>query len=568
MSTQFAQFYFPNKSLSNQRMINKLHHEIILDKVSSLFTNVDYLTQVEFHAVTEICSLPRYMNLALFRATQDQPNDCITLEQFEDNWSFLTKDYDYNDTDSLIYYILKKPEFNCITPDDFLPVLEDIVLNHPALQFLENNITFQERYIETVICRIFYDAHCPTGKLSLKQFHKSDLASVLRSLDPSIDLYAIHNVFSYKQFYVLYCKLWALDTDHDLALTEADLNNYNMGTLTGLTIERIMENGRIMAFTDTPRVIISDHDSAQDRPAPYLTYFDFIWFFLSEVDKSTPLAIEYWFRCLDVDGDEVLSAYELSKFWQDQDTKQNFFGNPQVDGTIQFEDIIRQMNDLIQPRIPGQFSLKDLKKNGYLAERFFDTFINYDRFQVHEAHQEGSVREQKMYEQELDEDALYEPIVLRDDLGFPVLCNWTDYADIEYSRIISEENYVNSLDEQDDSLCREEYEGPQEYEEEPQEYEENDEISHSSDDGLSDSLSVTSSNSFRSEIQTPDLHDPDYINSTVPESSSGESEKKDTEDESCERTLSRPTSYNSKTKYYENTQEHTTLDCLHQHITN
>lgn len=49
-----------------------------------------------------------------------------------------------------------------------------------------------------------------------------------------------------------------------------------MGTLTGLTIERIMENGRIMAFTDTPRVIISDHDSAQDRPAPYLTYFDFI----------------------------------------------------------------------------------------------------------------------------------------------------------------------------------------------------------------------------------------------------------------------------------------------------
>lgn len=76
---------------------------------------------------------------------------------------------------------------------------------------------------------------------------------------------------------------------------------------------------------------------------------------------------------------------------------------------------------MIQPRIPGQFSLKDLKKNGYLAERFFDTFINYDRFQVHEAHQEGSVREQKMYEQELDEDALYEPIVLRDDLGFPVL---------------------------------------------------------------------------------------------------------------------------------------------------
>lgn len=45
-----------------------------------------------------------------------------------------------------------------------------------------------------------------------------------------------------------------------------------MGTLTGLTIERIMENGRIMAFTDTPRVLVTEIDSE----APYLTYFDFI----------------------------------------------------------------------------------------------------------------------------------------------------------------------------------------------------------------------------------------------------------------------------------------------------
>lgn len=126
------------------------------------------------------------------------------------NWDLLTKDYDYSDPDSLIYHILKKPEFNCITPDDFLPVLEDIVLNHPALQFLENNVTFQERYskdilfyffklsltifwalVETVICRIFYDAHCPTGKLTLKQYCKTNFSSILKSLDPTIDLYAV-----------------------------------------------------------------------------------------------------------------------------------------------------------------------------------------------------------------------------------------------------------------------------------------------------------------------------------------------------------------------------------------
>lgn len=166
------------------------------------------------------------MNLALFRAMEQ--NDVITLERFKEyekkklphmctmlifvyrNWDLLTKDYDYSDPDSLIYHILKKPEYNCITPDDFLPVLEDIVLNHPALQFLENNVTFQERYskltfesffitkpnyfcmlVETVICRIFYDAQCPTGKLTLKQYCKTNFSTILKSLDPTIDLYAV-----------------------------------------------------------------------------------------------------------------------------------------------------------------------------------------------------------------------------------------------------------------------------------------------------------------------------------------------------------------------------------------
>jgi hypothetical protein len=82
-------------------------------------------------------------------------------------------------------------------------------------------------------------------------------------------------------------------------------------------------------------------------------------------------------------------------------------------------------NDLVQPQIPGHFFLKDLKKNGYLAERFFDTFINFDRFQVHEAHQEGSVRQQKEYENKLLlEQGFYrpcEPLALTDELGLPVL---------------------------------------------------------------------------------------------------------------------------------------------------
>lgn len=65
---------------------------------------------------------------------------------FKRGWSLLTKNYRHNEIDDVIYSVLKKPGSDFITPDDFLPVLEDIVVNHPALQFLEDNVNFQERY--------------------------------------------------------------------------------------------------------------------------------------------------------------------------------------------------------------------------------------------------------------------------------------------------------------------------------------------------------------------------------------------------------------------------------------
>lgn len=79
-------------------------------------------------------------------------------------------------------------------------------------------------------------------------------------------------------------------------------------------------------------------------------------------------------------------------------------------------------NDLIRPTIPGQFQLRDLKRNGYLAERFFDTFINFDRFQVHESYQ-GSIRAKRDQEMERlrqqSDDLLEDDLSLLDDnLGY------------------------------------------------------------------------------------------------------------------------------------------------------
>jgi len=43
-----------------------------------------------------------------------------------------------------------------------------------------------------------------------------------------------------------------------------------------------------------------------------------IGFILSAEDKGTTQAIEYWFRCLDLDGDGIISVFEIEQFWIEQ----------------------------------------------------------------------------------------------------------------------------------------------------------------------------------------------------------------------------------------------------------
>lgn len=49
-----------------------------------------------------------------------------------------------------------------------------------------------------------------------------------------------------------------------------------------------------------------------------MTYTEFVWFLISEEDKRHPRSIEYWFRCMDLDGDGYLSMYELEYFYDEQ----------------------------------------------------------------------------------------------------------------------------------------------------------------------------------------------------------------------------------------------------------
>lgn len=73
---------------------------------------------------------------------------------------------------------------------------------------------------------------------------------------------------------------------------------------------------------------------------PKMSYTEFVWFLLAEEDKSHSTAIEYWFRCMDVDGDGILSMYELEYFYEEQQHRMDSIGIE----TLPFEDCLCQVS--------------------------------------------------------------------------------------------------------------------------------------------------------------------------------------------------------------------------------
>ncbi|EGI58972.1 Serine/threonine-protein phosphatase 2A regulatory subunit B'' subunit alpha [Acromyrmex echinatior] len=367
-SVHIPRFYFPGgKPLPLSQL------EMIISKITATFQSLPNCraSQAQFHIITKACDLPLYWKIPLFLAAGGEQKGFVEMNVFLEFWKKLTTIH--HDPANKFITIVTRGLRNNILPEDLIPLVQDVVETHPGLTFLKEATEFHSRYVHTVIARIFYCVNRSwSGKISIAELRRSNLLAMIAMLEHEEDINQVTAYFSYEHFYVIYCKFWELDRDHDLFIDKIDLTRHNDHALSTRMIERIFSG----AVTRGSKV--KNNNDAQQTEGK-MSYTEFVWFLLSEEDKNHPTAIEYWFRCMDLDGDGYLSMYELEYFYEEQLRRMEAIG---LD-TLPFEDCLCQMLDMIHPVIPGKISLNDLKKCK-MTSIFFDTFFNLEKYLDHE----------------------------------------------------------------------------------------------------------------------------------------------------------------------------------------
>jgi len=424
-------FYFPKGRPVDNNIKLKIDEQ--LNNIELLFkTNDNQLNEQEFWRITEICELPRYISAALFKKVANDPEDIsqvkVSFEDFKSIWIDI-KSNNF-DLDSLIFSILKptnreklRGKEDYLIQDDFFVVINDVVQYHPGLEFLSNMPIFQNRYIETVISRLFYSKPRNWNeRMTLNEFRKVKFTQKLINLqDEDDDININRDIFSYKHFYVIYCKFWELDKDHDMKINRNELAKYDQFSMTPIMIDRVIEgygkvtsnDGKILksgwrdkiddyklnnnqskidnfstlqeAFRNVSiknkNLILNNFakDYNNEDDPNIMLYKDFIWFILSAEDKGTTQAIEYWFRCLDLDGDGIISVFEIEQFWIEQYQRMIEWRTVDI---WSFNDFLCYLLDMIQPENKNIITLADLKRSKN-TPLFFDMLFDIKKYEMH-----------------------------------------------------------------------------------------------------------------------------------------------------------------------------------------
>jgi len=298
-----------------------------------------------------------------------------------------------------VFNLLRSPGKEFVTRDNWKAALACLLDTHPGLEFLKSTPEFQDRYLECVVERMFYtNSPGESDGMTLREMRKSNIPDVLLAVDEEPDINVINDYFSYEHFYVLYCKFWELDLDHDFLLDREDLIKLGNYSLTYRIVDRIFEGACRRITSGVPEK---------------LGYLDFIWLLLSEEDKTSDTALRYWFNGVDLDGDGYIRPHEMEYFYKEQIHRMDCLAQE----VIQFSDVLCQMSDMVKPKEEGKVSLLDLRNCGQ-AGIFLNVLFNLTKF---------------IQSEQRDPNQIFH------ERATPELTDWDRYAKVEYARLSMEE---------------------------------------------------------------------------------------------------------------------------------
>ncbi|XP_015991723.2 serine/threonine-protein phosphatase 2A regulatory subunit B'' subunit beta isoform X3 [Rousettus aegyptiacus] len=396
-SQSIPAFYFPRGQPQGAG-----HVEAAIAAVEKTFAQFPHerATMEDMGRVARACGCPLYWKGPLFCGAGGERTGSVSVHKFVAMWRKVLQNC--HDAAARFVHLLMSPGCNYLVQEDFVPFLQDVVDTHPGLAFLKEAADFHSRYITTVIQRIFYTVNRSwSGRITCAELRRSTFLQNVALLEEEADINQLTEFFSYEHFYVIYCKFWELDTDHDLLIDAQDLARHNDHAISSKMIDRVFSG----AVTRGRKV----------QKEGKISYADFVWFLISEEDKKTPTSIEYWFRCMDLDGDGVLSMFELEYFYEEQCRRLDSMAIE----ALPFEDCLCQMLDLVKPQNEGKITLHDLK-SCKLANVFFDTFFNIEKYLDHEQREQASLLRESESEG-------------------PELSDWEKYAAEEYDILVAEE---------------------------------------------------------------------------------------------------------------------------------
>ena len=198
-----------------------------------------------------------------------------------------------------------------------------------------------------------------TGHITEREVRRSNLLEAFHLVDEEEDINRVTQYFSYEHFYVLYCRYWELDTDHDGVISRDDLLRYGGHRLSRAIVDRIFEVGHRPSPVFPPIRIDSLHQQRSSdslgglsaegatphKAATTMHYDDFVYFMLSEEDKGNKASLQYWFSCVDIDGDGKITPRDMRFFYDVQTARMESLGHD----VVNFSDVLCQMSDMIKP---------------------------------------------------------------------------------------------------------------------------------------------------------------------------------------------------------------------------